>query len=249
AYFDLIGLVIHPRLRPRYFSWQQAATAVGGIVSAFGARWVLGALQFPWNFVASFSVGLTLVVAVTGVFLQVREPPPVSDPRPTEPASALPAGPETSHRPAWHQSVVAIWRSDGGFRRLVLTRALIGIAGMAPAYYAVSAVRRLAASDMDAATFGLIALGSQLVGTLMWGEIVARSRRPWFLVGGTIIGAHGHHPVLNRRTGCWGCNISNLGIRCGQWDFYCCVLSSRCQRRDRRTHAWTTIAPERPGNC
>ncbi|NBQ61234.1 MAG: hypothetical protein EBU40_03005, partial [Proteobacteria bacterium] len=79
----------------------------------------------------------------------------------------------------------------GGFRRLVLTRALIGIAGMAPAYYAVSAVRRLAASDMDAATFGLIALGSQLVGTLMWGEIVARSRRPWFLVGGTIIGALG----------------------------------------------------------
>ena len=191
AYFDLIGLVIHPRLRPRYFSWQQAATAVGGIVSAFGARWVLGALPFPWNFVASFSVGLTLVVAVTGVFLQVREPPPVSDPRPTGPASALPAGTETSHRPSWHQSVVAIWRSDGGFRRLVLTRALIGIAGMAPAYYAVSAVRRLAASDMDAATFGLIALGSQLVGTLMWGEIVARSRRPWFLVGGTIIGALG----------------------------------------------------------
>ncbi len=191
AYFDLIGLVIHPRLRPRYFSWQQAATAIGGIVSAFGARWVLGALPFPWNFVASFSVGLTLVIAVTGVFLQVREPLPDSLIGPIRPAKTLPAGPENSDRPPWHEAVVAIWRSDVGFRRLVLTRALFGIAGLAPAYYAVSAVRRLAASDSDAATFGLIALGSQLVGTLMWGEIVARSRRPWFLVGGAIIGALG----------------------------------------------------------
>jgi hypothetical protein len=184
AYYDLVGTVVHPRLRARYFAWQQAATALGGLVAGLAARQVLGALPFPANFAVSFAIGLTLAILVTVVFLQVREPAP---------SAVIPALDRDPDAPgeAWWQTIRSIWKADGTFRRLVLARALIGIAAMAPAYYAVSAVRRLDATDADAATFGLITLASQLLGTIVWGEVTARTRRPWFLVAGPILGAVG----------------------------------------------------------
>ena len=184
AYYDLVGTVVHPRLRARYFAWQQAATALGGLVAGLAARQVLGAFPFPWNFAASFSIGLALAILVTIVFLQVREPAPGGA------ARALGLDPGTPQE-AWWQTIRSIWATDATFRRLVVARALIGIAGMAPAYYAVSAVRRLDATDADAATFGLLTLASQLFGTIVWGEVTARTRRPWFLVAGPILGAVG----------------------------------------------------------
>ena len=192
AYYDVIGHAVHPRLRPRYFAWQQSASALGGILSATAARSLLAAVPFPWNFAASFSIALGLGIAVAVLFLFIREPGPVASraiaaQRPTlEP-------PATPERPAlpWWQAIVAILRNDARFRRLVLARALIGIGGMAPAYYAVAAVRRLDATDSDAATFGIVVLASQLVGTLTWGEVAARTRRPWFLFGGPLAGAIG----------------------------------------------------------
>lgn len=184
AYYDLVGLVVHPRLRARYFGWQQAATALGGLVAGLAARQVLGALPFPWNFATTFSIGLALSIAVTIVFLQVREPAPLEATFSRERGSLAP--PE-----GWWATIRSIWVADESFRRLVMARALIGIAGMAPAYYAVNAVRTLDASDSDAASFGLVTLASQLVGTVVWGEVTARTGRPWFLVIGPTIGALG----------------------------------------------------------
>ena len=192
AYYDVVGHAVHPRLRPRYFAWQQAASALGGILSATAARWLLGALPFPWNFAASFSTALVLGIAVAVLFLFVREPGPVAssfvDVAPTP--ATTPAPPEASTKP-WWRTIIAILCDDDRFRRLVLARALVGIAGMAPAYYAVAAVRRLDATDSDAATFGIVVLASQLAGTLAWGEVAARTRRPWFLLGGPLAGAVG----------------------------------------------------------
>jgi hypothetical protein len=192
AYYDVVGHAVHPRLRPRYFAWQQAASALGGILSATAARWLLGALPFPWNFAASFSTALVLGIAVAVLFLFVREPGPVAssfvDVAPTP--ATTPAPPEASTKP-WWRTIIAILGDDDRFRRLVLARALVGIAGMAPAYYAVAAVRRLDATDSDAATFGIVVLASQLAGTLAWGEVAARTRRPWFLLGGPLAGAVG----------------------------------------------------------
>ena len=192
AYYDVVGHAVHPRLRPRYFAWQQAASALGGILSATAARWLLAALPFPWNFAASFSTALVLGIAVAVLFLFVREPGPVAHAAvAVAPASPIsPTAPERSALP-WWQAIIAILRDDARFRRLVMARALIGIAGMAPAYYAVAAVRRLHATDSDAATFGIVVLASQLAGTLTWGEVAARTRRPWFLLGGPLAGAIG----------------------------------------------------------
>ncbi len=192
AYYDVVGHAVHPRLRPRYFAWQQAASALGGILSATAARWLLAAVPFPWNFAASFSTALVLGIAVAVLFLFVREPGPVApslaDVAPTPANTPALSG---VHTDPWWRMIIAILRDDDRFRRLVLARALVGIAGMAPAYYAVAAVRRLDATDSDAATFGVVVLASQLAGTLAWGEVAARTRRPWFLLGGPLAGAVG----------------------------------------------------------
>jgi hypothetical protein len=201
AYYDVVSHAVHPRLRPRYFGWQQAASAVGGIVSAVAARWLLAALPFPWNFVASFSAALALGIAVAVLFLFVREPGPLPSQDPTAPTAVAPAGLSMA-RPnrSWWQTITDIVRDDPRFRDLILARALVGIAGMAPAYYAVAAVRRLEATDSDAATFGIVVLASQLVGTLTWGEVAARTRRPWFLLGGPVVGVLGATVALVARS-------------------------------------------------
>lgn len=184
ADYDVVGLVVHPRLRARYFGWQQAATALGGLVAGLAARQGLGALPFPWYFATTFSISLALSILVTVAFLQVREPAP-SDTT-VSPRQGQLAPPE-----GWSATIRSIWVAAESFRRLVVPRALIGIAGTAPTYHAVNAVRTLGATDADAAIFGLVTLASQLVGTVVWVELTARTSCPWFLVVGPVIGALG----------------------------------------------------------
>ena len=194
AYFDIVGAVVDPRRRARYFSLQQASGAIGGVVAAFAARWLLAELPFPWGFVACFALGTFFVTFVLVVFAQVREPPP------DDVAWAEVAGAESTDdqaheavgdalaRPTWWRDVVALVTDDDGFRLLFAGRALAAIASMAPAYYAVSAVRRLNATDADGATFGAVMLASALIGTLVWGEIAGRFRHAILVPIGTILG-------------------------------------------------------------
>lgn len=201
AYFDIVGAVVDPRRRARYFSLQQASGAIGGVVAAFGARWLLAELPFPWGFVACFSIGTFFVTFVLLVFAQVREPP--ADDIAWVEAAATGHEPGTGDgapdgneavgealaRPSWWRDLATIMVQDDGFRLLFVGRALAAIAGMAPAYYAVAAVRRLHATDADGATFGAVMMGSALVGTLLWGEVAGRFRHAVLIPVGTALGA------------------------------------------------------------
>jgi MFS family permease len=201
AYYDIVGAVIDPRRRARYFALQQASGAIGGIVSAFGARWLLAELPFPWGFVACFATGTFFVTFVLIVFAQVREPPaddiawaeaPETGHEPgtgDEAANGNEAVGEVLGRPTWWRDLGAIMAADDGFRLLFAGRALAAIAGMAPAYFAVAAVRRLEATDADGATFGAVMLGSALVGTLLWGEVAGRYRHAVLIPLGSALGA------------------------------------------------------------
>ncbi len=195
AYFDIVGAVVDPRWRARYFAFQQASGAIGGVVSAFGARWLLAALPFPWGFVACFALGTFFVTFVLVVFAQVREPPPddvawaeVAVAQSTDDQAHEAFG-DALARPKWWRDVLALVTDDDGFRLLFAGRALAAVASMAPAYYAVAAVRRLEATDADGATFGAVMLGSALFGTLVWGEVAGRFRHPVLIPLGAALGA------------------------------------------------------------
>ena len=204
AYFDIVGAVIDPRERARYFALQQASGAIGGVVAAIGARWLLADLTFPWGFVACLAIGTFWVSFVLVVFAQVREPsaddpawaeaaatghdPEPSD-LPQDDASRAEAVGEALARPTWWRDVALTVSGDQRFQLLFAARALSAIAGMAPAYFAVAAVRRLGATDADGATFGGVMLASGLLCTLLWGEVAARHRHAVLVPIGAAIGA------------------------------------------------------------
>jgi MFS family permease len=194
AYYDIVGAVIDPSRRARYFSVQQASGAIGGVVAAFAARWLLAELPFPWGFVACFVLGTFFVTFVLVVFAQVCEPPP-KDVAWAEVASAgsvvdVPneAVGDALAQPTWWRQAFGLVIGDDGFRLLFAGRALAAVASMAPAYYAVAAVRRLQATDADGATFGAVMLGSALVGTLIWGIVAGRFRHAILVPIGAVLG-------------------------------------------------------------
>ena len=187
AYFDIVGAVVPPRRRVRYFALQQASGAVGGVASAFGARWLLANLPFPWGFVACFALGTFFVSFVLVVFAQVREPEP-DDPAWAGEGDAERVGDVVS-QPTWWRDLAEVTSGDATFRLLLISRSLAALASMAPAYYAVSAVRRLGATDADGATFGAVMLASSLTGTLLWGEVAGVFRHTVLVPIGALLGA------------------------------------------------------------
>jgi hypothetical protein len=96
----------------------------------------------------------------------------------------------TVMRDAWWATIRSTRMTDDTHRQPTVTRALVGIGAMASAYSAVSGVRKRG-TDANGATLSLLTFASQLIGTVVWGEVVPRTRRPWFLVAGPAIGASG----------------------------------------------------------
>ncbi len=187
AFFDIVGAVVPPPRRARYFALQQASGAVGGVASAFVARWLLANFPFPWGFVTCFALGTFFVSFVLVVFAQVREPEP-DDPAWNGEGEAEKVSEVVSH-PTWWRELAEVVSSDAPFRLLLVGRSLSALASMAPAYYTVSAVRRLGATDADGATFGAVMLAASLTGTLMWGEVAGRYRATVLVPIGAFLGA------------------------------------------------------------
>ncbi|NBT93693.1 MAG: MFS transporter [Chloroflexi bacterium] len=124
AYFDIVGAVVPPPRRARYFALQQASGAVGGVASAFGARWLLANLPFPWGFVTCFALGTFFVSFVLVVFAQVKDGgaiSPRSFPATRHSVSCL-WGDRSQHLPAWRPPTTQSPRSGASERQMRMAR-------------------------------------------------------------------------------------------------------------------------------
>lgn len=133
SFMEIVGKTIPPRRRGVFFAWRLAAGAVAGLLGTLLVRYLVderGPLAFPYNFGALFTVALVMGLLGLVAFARVSEPPDtVLQPR---------ASPLWQTRRALRQV-----RVDDNYRRYLLVRVLLVVAGVAPPFYAVFVQQRL----------------------------------------------------------------------------------------------------------
>ena len=150
AWQDLVARIFPVDRRGRFFG---ITTFVGNGTGALGATfsaWLLAALVFPSNFVATFTLA-ALFITLSWAFLALAR----------EPEQAVTA-PRQSSRQFW-AGLPLILRSDHNFRRFIQARLLLVLGGMGAGFVTVAAVSRWQVSD---GTVGLYTLALLIGQTL-----------------------------------------------------------------------------------
>ena len=155
------------------FWW--GAGNVMGIGGAAIATVLLASVTWPLNFAFCFAMTFA-AMAISFVLLALgREPARVTHHPPTARLSL----------PAQAREIVALVRQDGALRRLLIANGLVGMATMAGALYAVSAVRLGGLSDPEVGAESTVLFVAMTVGSFAWGTIGDRFGHRATLLWGT----------------------------------------------------------------
>jgi len=151
AWQDLVARIIPVNRRGRFFG---ITTFVGNGTGALGATfsaWLLAALVFPVNFVATFTLAALFITLSWAALAQAREP----EQRVT--------APRQSSRQYW-AGLPRILAQDHNFRRYINARLLMVLGGMGAGFLTVAAVSRWQISDGAVGLYTLALLIGQTLG-------------------------------------------------------------------------------------
>lgn len=158
AWLDLVGDVIHPRLRGRYFGVISLSGGVLSVAAGFAVREALAVEVSPATFAALFLAGF-VVFAVSVVCIGlVREPP--DKPRPVLEESGK------SHLEALARGTY--------FRRLAVAQVLAGSIQLALPFYVFFARDRLGLSNEWLGSFVVAQTIGTSVAAVIWARIAER---------------------------------------------------------------------------
>jgi len=197
VYYDLVAVVIHPRIRARFIGLSQfLGGAIAAVALATGSA-VLDSFPFPGGFVILFTVGLILMTGAIGFMAIVREPDFTQEAGHAPEGSDDPAGAtggaggtgSTDSGTGIVRAAALTLRRDAAFRGYLGGRVFVALASMAQAFYAIHATRDMGGTDGDVAFFSAILLGSQTVSTLVWGAVADRLHLQPVLLAATVLGA------------------------------------------------------------
>jgi hypothetical protein len=133
TFVEVVGKTIPPARRLVFFAWRLFLGGVAALGGAAVVRWLLddrGPLPFPYNFGALFAAGWVLAAAGLAAFGLIREPPDL----------------QLRPRAAFTQQLrraLQIVHADRLYRRFLLMRASLLLAGAAVPFFAVFAETRL----------------------------------------------------------------------------------------------------------
>ena len=197
VYYDLVAVVIHPRIRARFIGLSQfLGGAIAAVALATGSA-VLDSFPFPGGFVILFTVGLILMTGAIGFMAIVREPDFTQEAGHAPEGSDDPAGAtggaggtgSTDSGTGIVRAAALTLKRDAAFRGYLGGRVFVALASMAQAFYAIHATRDMGGTDGDVAFFSAILLGSQTVSTLVWGAVADRLHLQPVLLAATVLGA------------------------------------------------------------
>ena len=161
GFHAMLAKIIPVDRRGRLMGATQFVGATGGVLCTMVASRLLGRYGFPDGYMFCFAAAAALTL-ISWIWLAlVREP--------------IQAGgePAASSREYWSR-LARILRDDSRFRRYLLSRFVVNIAGMATGFLAVYAAQRWDLPDSQTATFATSMLIGQALCNLLFGCLADR---------------------------------------------------------------------------
>lgn len=152
AWQDMIARIFPVDRRGSFFGFTNFIGNGAGALGATFSAWLLAALVFPVNFVATFALAALFITLSWAALAQTREP--------EQRASA----PRQSSRQFW-AGLPRILAGDHNFRRYISARLLMVLGGMGAGFLTVSAVNRWQVSDGVVGLYTLAVLVGQTLGS------------------------------------------------------------------------------------
>ena len=164
SFMEIVGKTIPPRQRGVFFAWRLAAGGVAGLLGTLLVRYLVdeaGPLAFPYNFGVLFTGALVVGVLGLAAMARVSEPP---DEFLLPPASPL----------AQVRRALDVVRTDLAYRRYLLLRVLLVVAGIAPPFYAVYVQQRLGGPLSMVGLYLAVYTSFNLLSHVVFGRLSAR---------------------------------------------------------------------------
>jgi len=161
---DVLGKIIAPQSQSRFFAQTQLWVGLIGLASGVIVRFVLKnnqAVPAPAQFATLFFFSAVSFAVGGVVFWNIVEPPSKTSNQQSNSYQHWQLGP-------------TIWRVDPNYRRLVLTRLVLGLTHVATPFYAVYAVEELGVSVSMVGLYLSLFTGARLGATPLWDWIARR---------------------------------------------------------------------------
>jgi MFS family permease len=175
AWIDMIARSIPRTWLGRFMGFWWGAGNVMGIGGAAIATLLLASVTWPLNFALCFAMTFAAMVISFVLLALGREPARVTH---------NPQAARLSMSARVHE-LAGLVRQDGALRRLLIANALVGMATMAGALYAVSAVRLGGLSDPEVGAESTVLFVAMTAGSFLWGAIGDRFGHRATLIWGT----------------------------------------------------------------
>ena len=158
GWFDLFSKVTPVQLRGRLFAYRSVLGALLGVFGGALVVVVLDSFEYPQNFGILFLVTF-LTMMVSYIFLLfLKEDKPNSSPQ------------LFSHK-EFYKRLFTIVKKEKNFRNFLISDALMMLANMSHAFFAVYAVEKFSLPDSYAGTFTIVMMASMIIGSLYFGYI------------------------------------------------------------------------------
>ncbi len=165
-WFSMLARVLPPQRRGRVMGLSSVLGGLGGIAAGMVVRYILGnpeRFAYPGNYALLIVLGLAFILMSGVALICVREPDQ----------------PSTSETPPSFgqvlRSMPALLARDRGFRRLVITKLVLGFTGVASSFYVLYATREL---GFQTAVTGYF-VTAQVVGSVGSGLLLGYVQDKW----------------------------------------------------------------------
>lgn len=153
---EMVARVIPARQRGSFFAAQRFFGGIAGLLGAVAAGATLNLFAYPLNYTLCFvfAFGATILswLAISGTI---------------EPRQKI--GVPRQRMSSYWRELPGVLRRDRNFRTYLVARSLGNLGTVATAFFAVHAVQDLHLGDDQAAVFTAILLGSNIIGSAIWG--------------------------------------------------------------------------------
>jgi len=161
GWFDLFSKITPVQLRGRQFAYRSVLGAVLGVFGGAVVVVVLDVYEYPQNFGILFLLTFFTMMVSYIFLLLLKEDKP-------NPSTRL-----FGHR-EFYIRLLTIVRSEKNYRNFLIADALMMLANMSHAFFAVYAVEKFSLPDSYAGTFTMVMMAAMIVGSLYFGYIADR---------------------------------------------------------------------------